>query len=170
MDCDNLALRPNCLLTKHPVIFVTGARSLFYTRPLASRQLLTYIKAHGYRTYCPPMAFRNKKKRWELLKSWLQNQSIKKCHIILSTATYTELKVFLPEFEILSYTILASEPLLQQHAITKTTFIYKIHALFLKILSSNACSYSEILPQYPSDSFYNAFLDHFINLAENEPL
>ena len=44
---ERLDLRPNCLLTRHPILFIAGARRLF--RPFDRwREAPAYLREHGY--------------------------------------------------------------------------------------------------------------------------
>ena len=58
MNLDNLVLRPNCLMTKHPLVFLTGIRSLFYYEKLGAL-LQDFIAAHGYVVKSPVLPFRS---------------------------------------------------------------------------------------------------------------
>ena len=57
MDIYNLALRPNCLMTRNPLVFITGPRSLFFYEKLGGT-LQDFVAAHGYVVLNPVLPFR----------------------------------------------------------------------------------------------------------------
>ncbi len=170
MTSNNLVLRPNCLLTKYPVIFITGTRSLFHAKPLAEPDLLHFLREHGYLVYCPPMAFRSKAGRSDMLKNWLEQLQAKKIHLILSHNTYSEFKHIWPQFNIESTTFVTHIPKIQIHLTTTMSLKYKLHELFLSLFKTNTCSSKEAFSLQKTPQLYDAVLDHLINLAENEDL
>ena len=95
MNTDNLALRPNCLLTKYPIVFLTGIRSIFFYEKLGGF-LQDFVAAHGYKVLSPILSFRSKKNRKSQLILWLKqpesnlNFQHKKFHFILSQNTFEE--------------------------------------------------------------------------------
>jgi hypothetical protein len=168
MNLDNLVLRPNCLMTKYPVVFVTGMRSLFFYPRLGS-ELQDFIKAHGYVVLSPPMPFRSKNLRFFILKRWLKNQSDKRFHFILSEKSYEEFKEIFEQYPESTFTIVPKDLSKINSQKMRTPLSYLLHKLYFKMMGLIAEPYSHTLPD-KSPEFYDGFLDHCIELAENEPI
>lgn len=163
MNSDNLALRPNCLLTKYPLVFITGKRSLFHHEKLGG-ELQDFIAAHGYVVMSPAMPFRNKASRYKHLESWLKNQKTKKFHFILGEQSYHEFAELLKQYPDSTKTLTAKN---FASINTKTDFLYRLHEVCCKFYGVSADPYNETLPE-KNIEFYNRFLDHCIELAEND--
>jgi hypothetical protein len=52
-------LTPNCLLTRHPIVFLTGRRSLFYFLSYWN-EIPAFLTAHGYQVYILPLPWKPK--------------------------------------------------------------------------------------------------------------
>jgi hypothetical protein len=52
-------LTPNCLLTRHPIAFLTGHRSLFYFLSYWN-EIPAFLTAHGYQIYVMPLPWKPK--------------------------------------------------------------------------------------------------------------
>lgn len=169
MNPENLVLRPNCLLTRKPLVFVNGARSLFYYEKLGGF-LQDYLRAHGYQVLNPVMPFRGPA-RVLALKSWLSQQSDKAFHFIVSSATDREM-----------HTLLTENP---QNTITRLDewvenaptqdrptagFAYGIHRIFCRMNGAEADPYFESAWTNRDAALYNRFLDRCVELAENDTL
>ena len=91
-------LIPNCLLTRRPLLFLTGQRSLFYFLNYWN-QIPEYLAGHGYEVFTLPLSWRNPKKRQKVLKSFLQSaeQKNKKYHILFDSSILPELQDLLSE-------------------------------------------------------------------------
>lgn len=87
-------LVPNCLLTKSPVIFVTGPRSLFYFRHYWN-DLPPYLVAHGYDVRLLRLPWSNQKQRQEWADRLLREAP---SHLIMDLPTSEELAPFLPRW------------------------------------------------------------------------
>lgn len=162
MDTDNLALRPNCLLTKYPLVFLTGRRSLFFYEKLGG-ELQNYIAAHGYVVYSPVLAFRSEALRKAGLQKWLKQQSIKQFHFILSPITRSEFSSIFENYPNSTFTHSTDVFVSTQ----REPFSYKLHKLFCTAAGFKADPYFETLPD-KSTEFYDRFLDRCIELAEND--
>jgi hypothetical protein len=155
-------------MTKYPVVFITGMRSLFFSPRLGS-ELQDFIAAHGYKVLSPPMPFRSKTQRFFVLKKWLKSQSDKNFHFILSRASYQELKEI---FELYPDSTITLVPQDLRNITTQkkqTPLSYWLHQLYFKMMGLSAEPFSDTLPD-KSPEFYDAFLDHCIDLAENESI
>jgi hypothetical protein len=82
-------LKPNCLLTRHSVVFVTGKRSLFYFRKYwnAYPEILA---EHGYEVFTLHLPWRGPQRRARFEK-FLQQQN-KQLHFICDSPTFVEFK------------------------------------------------------------------------------
>ena len=162
MDIYNLALRPNCLLTKYPFIFLNGPRSLFFHEKLGGT-LQDYMTAHGYKIHCPPLPFRGQKNRVAALKAWLKQNEIAKAHIVCGRKTALELaEAFDPVRHSITFAddFSGSE---ETHPDTR----YKLHSRFTRLMGAEPEEYSAVFP-VKNVLIYDRFLDRCIELAENE--
>lgn len=166
MITDNLALRPNCLLTKYPLVFLTGIRSLFFYEKLGG-PLQDFIAAHGYSVLSPALPFRSKNLRKAYLRTWLKQQNSKRFHFILSEKTFDELRELLKDYPDSSFTFILRDLSKFELNSPKETLLYKLHKLFCRVFGTKADPYNQTL-QDKSPEFYDRFLDHCIELAENE--
>lgn len=162
---DNLALRPNCLLTKYPLVFVSAPRSLFYHEKLGG-QLQDFIEAHGYMVFSPAMPFRSTALRRQYLSQWLSRQNFTAYHFIMADQTYNELKDVLPQTEGCTFTRL---PTIRLKDETQEPLSYQLHRLFSKTMGTLTPPHDQVLLNR-SLEFYDRFLDHCVDLAENEAL
>lgn len=162
MNTDNLALRPNCLLTKYPLAFISGPRSLFHHERLGAG-LQDFLAAHGYRVFCPVLPFRSSALRREVLRKWLAVQVDKNFHFFLSPKTQMEFGDLLqsgPETTFTNAADFAKES-------PSTPLHYRLHELFCLMNQTRADSFKDTVP-FESRAFCDRILDHCIELAENE--
>lgn len=91
-----IQLKPNCLLTRHPIVFVTGPRSIFYFKKYwnAYPEILT---EHGYEVFTLHLPWSGSQ-RGAVLQKFIREQEIlkKKYHFICDEITSAELH---PHFE-----------------------------------------------------------------------
>ena len=159
---DNLVLRPNCLLTKYPLVFISGPRSLFHFEKLGG-SLQDFLAAHGYRVFSPILPFRSKALRREVLRKWIEAQSDSSFHFFLSPETETEFG------EMLKIGSGSTTTNLARFAETKVIapLYYRLHQLFCFINQCRADDFEDTLPVRTA-AFYDRILDHCVELAENE--
>lgn len=84
-------LKPNCLLTRWPVLFLTGPRSMFYFSSYWN--LYTpYLAEHGYEVFTLHLPWNNPRLRQERFEYFLNQQESqnRKFHLVLDTPTFTE--------------------------------------------------------------------------------
>jgi len=151
-------------------------RSLFFYEKLGG-QLQDYIKAHGYTVECPPMPFRAKPQRLHSLARWLKQQSSVQFsvqssvqfHFILSEQTHHEFKSLFENHQHSTFTIIsrAFDKFSTKEA--RAPLSYRLHRLFCAALSVRTDDYHNTLPS-KNPEFYERFLDHCIELAENEQI
>lgn len=170
MDTENLALRPNCLLTKYPLVFLTGPRSLFHYEKLGG-DLQDFIAAHGYQVLSPVLPFRSRPLRRLQLGHWLRHQTGRRFHFILGENSLREFGDILAQYPESSHTVIPRDlvPWGRQKA-AREPLRYRLHRLFCSVMGIPADPFAQTLAADQSRAFYDRFLDHCIELAENEPL
>lgn len=90
-------LIPNCLLTRWPVLFVTGKRSPFYFSNYWN-VYPEFLAEHGYEVFHLYLPWRHHEKRAQTLRNFLKHQassqtkSQAKFHFMLDHESYEELK------------------------------------------------------------------------------
>ncbi len=180
MNLNNLVLRPNCLLTKNPLVFIPGPRSLFFYRSPWG-QLPQFLFEHGYVTLTLSLPFRSLLIRQLQFQNWLFQNKDKKFHFILDSLTFNELNKFLPNESTESVTVIYEKNYAQQPATSNfknfyswvpavastATSKYLLHQVFCRIFNTQTPAYSQTFSDCNLMN-YNRFLDHCINLAEND--
>ncbi len=124
-------LKPNCLLTRHPLVFVTGPRSIFYFKKYwnAYPEILT---EHGYEVFTLHLPWSGPA-RGTFLQNFLdeQNGLQKKFHFILDEITQKELSKYFEHSPVAtSLTLFKSSN--QQSTPSKNIFLsagYRLHSL-----------------------------------------
>ena len=175
MNLDNLVLRPNCLLTKSPLVFIPGPRSLFfYQKPFGL--LPEFLFEHGYISVVLSLPFRALNLRRHALKIWLMQNADKKFHFITDSATLADFSDLLDSPQTQSITVLQikSAPLPVKLAeawivpqTASASLTYLVHQLFSFCMGVKSPPYSLTFSKFNTTN-YDRFLDHCINLAENE--
>lgn len=85
----NLELHPNCLLTRSPIVFVTGRRSLFYFLNYWN-EIPGFLREHGYDVQVFTLPWRDTAKRYQLLTQFLES-SQRPVHLIADSTSKTEI-------------------------------------------------------------------------------
>lgn len=149
-------------MTKHPLVFLTGIRSLFFYEKLGA-DLQDFIAAHGYIVKCPALPFRSPQLRRKALSDWISQQKEKSFHFVLSAATQREFADIFKSCSNCTFTLTRSVKG------SKEPLTYKAHRYFCSLLGTNADPFNDTLPD-KSNAFYDRFLDRCVELAENETL
>lgn len=91
-------LKHNVLMTKNPLLFVTGKRSLFYFLKYWN-QLPEYLASHGYEVYVLPLPWRKEDLRAKTIFNFLSEKSAKnqKFHLFFDSSSYGELSSLFKE-------------------------------------------------------------------------
>lgn len=84
-------LTPNCLLTRWPVVFVTGPRSLFYFSRYWNLYPV-YLAEHGYEVFTVHLPWHSSPARRRRFKEFLQAHKNKKYHFVMDSVTLLEMK------------------------------------------------------------------------------
>ena len=165
MNTDKLALRPNCLLTRYPLVFINGVRSLFFYQQLAF-ELQDYVAEHGYMVLRPSLSFRDKTLRKQQLQNWLKQQKHEHFHFIMSSHTRNEFAVPLETYPNSSLTLTSDFMNMSATSEIPIPLSYRLHQLFCSLMGAKTESYSELLNS-PGPLLRERFLVHCVELAEN---
>ncbi len=94
-------LVPNCLLTNHPLVFVSGRKSIFYFLAYWN-SLPHWLASHGYEVFNLNLAWKNPFQRKLKLGEFLQKTSKdqRKLHLFIDSSTYLEFTEILNHSEI----------------------------------------------------------------------
>ena len=181
MNLKNLVLRPNCLMTKSPLVLVPGPRSLlFYKKPFGL--LPEFLFEHGYQTLVLPVPFSNKLRRQLAFRNWLAANPSQTFHLILDESTYHEYSDFFTQPQILSLTVIAVSAGNPGNSLKKATYFltptdlfqqlmtpigYRVHQIFCWLRGLPVTNFAQTFSNSSRETL-DRFLDHCIKLAENE--
>ncbi|KYG64904.1 hypothetical protein AZI86_11945 [Bdellovibrio bacteriovorus] len=84
-------LKPNCLLTRWPVVFVTGPRSLFYFRRYWNLYPI-FLAEHGYEVFTVHLPWRSSAARRKYMQAFLEKHKNKKYHFVMDSITAHEMQ------------------------------------------------------------------------------
>lgn len=86
-------LVPNCLLTRWPLLFISGPRSIFYFSSYWNNYT-SFLAEHGYEVYKLNLPWKNTKLRRERFKYFIdqQEKNSRHFHLVLDHPTFEELK------------------------------------------------------------------------------
>ncbi len=89
-------LKPNCLLTRYPLLFVTGPRSLFYFSNYWN-QYPVVLAEHGYEVFTLHLPWSKPTLRIQKMQDFFQVQSElgRKFHLVVDSPTYSEVGLLL---------------------------------------------------------------------------
>ena len=86
-----LQLTPNCLLTRYPIVFISGRRSLFYFLNYWN-QIPDYLREHGYLIQELKLSWRDQNKRTSQLLKFIRELEAP-CHLIGDDSIESELEL-----------------------------------------------------------------------------
>ncbi len=91
-------LKPNCLLTRWPLVFVTGPRSLFYFSTYWNLYTV-FLAEHGYEVFTLHLPWSNPQDRKARFEEFLKNQETaqKHFHFFMDAPTFAEFRDLLKE-------------------------------------------------------------------------
>lgn len=152
-------------MTKYPLVFLNGPRSLFFYEKLGG-SLQDYIQAHGYQVLYPSLSFRNKKLRILQLNEFLKKQNSEQFHFVAGPKTQLEFKEVLAQYPLSTITnpedfTISIDPNIN------ISLSYKLHMFFCHLNQTEAENYLATFP-IKNVVLYERFLDRCIDLAENE--
>lgn len=181
-------LEPNCLLTRWPILFITGHRSIFYFSSYWNIYT-SFLAEHGYEVYTLHLPWNNNRLRRERFKLFLDEQEKQQriFHIVVDMATFEELKdiIFDRKSVIVSLTELRDENFpdnnqsLYPFPIIKNSFACKsaqnpsllqtlCHKLHRQLTKQNPLPSLDTLGGNPKTAISNSLrlLEHMKTLAE----
>lgn len=179
-------LKPNCLLTRYPILFITGYKSLFYFMNYFNHQP-DFLKEHGYEVVVLNLAWKSENARNTQLLHFLKNAETqnKKFHIIYDESLHDEVAPLLIQEKYdscVSINVLCAETLKTDNSLkappipifeiilTRSTLTYmqtliwNLHRLF-SIGRPTSTPWTVGLNQNP-EANHLKILDHAVTLAE----
>jgi hypothetical protein len=151
-------------MTKSPLVFITGPRSLFFYEKLGGT-LQDFVAAHGYQVLNPVLPFRGPL-REKALSQFLERHGHGPFHFVLSHQTFGEFHQVLGRFKDSTFTY--AEDFFQYSSKEKSTPLsYRLHRLFCLLNGSKADDYPAVFPD-KNVVLLERFLDRCVELAENE--
>lgn len=161
----NWELQANRLLTRYPLVFLSGKRSLFYFMGYWN-QIPHYLASHGYEVFLKPLAWAKDEVRRTQIHQFLERQSEqgKTLHLIVDPLTRSQLDCLLTEH---SYSCLRSVTVIEPPELSSppNPLFWKIHLLLTK---QNPKLSIQALGFRLSDSLKNIYLDRCQFLAERD--
>lgn len=89
----DLELRPNCLLTRSPIVFVTGRRSLLYFLNYWN-EIPGFLREHGYEVRVCSLPWRDSANRFQTLSRFLDSAN-RPVHLIADSTSRAEVEKLL---------------------------------------------------------------------------
>lgn len=164
----NFTLRPNCLLTRRPIWFLTPPRSLFfYKNPWG--YVTHFLYEHGYAVDIFRLDFQNITHQKIKIQTHLLDLSHK--HLFMDRVTYANLKPILQQIEGSTITVISSknESTTEYYSIlskdSRFSLTYWLHQKWCRILNLNTPNNAEIM-HFIDVATRDRLLDHCIRLAE----
>ena len=159
-------LRPNCLITRRPLVFLTPPRSIFhYKNPWAEISHILY--EHGYKVEIFQLPFQNINAQKKVLIS--EKIRLQNSHVFMDSVTFENLKTELTVLNDSTLTVIGSPPLNDVLNFKPDNrpcpLRYFIHQIWCQILGLKTPAYNELLIRNTEKSWYS-FLDHCVQLAE----
>ncbi len=153
-------------MTRNPLVFITGPRSLFFYEKLGGT-LQDYIAGHGYVVLNPALPFRGTMRPLALTR-FLENRQEKAFHFVLSHYTQKEFAEVFKKYPHSTFTFAEDFKEYFQRKNISPSLSYRLHQIFCKLNGSSTDSFTAVFPD-KNVVLYERFLDHCIELAENEP-
>lgn len=160
-----LALRPNCLLTRRPIVFISPTLGpFFYKKPWS--EALHFLYEHGYKVSLCRLPFNDSEKRTQTFVS----KNIESSHLIMDKNTFYEVRGYLAQLKNCTVTVISDSVIDNPYYTLITNYPVKgfLFSLHQKWLSSHQ------LPTYSGSEIFHKstikdldrLLDHCIFLAE----
>lgn len=145
-------LQPNCLLTRYPVVFLTGPRSIFYFRKYWNA-FPVYLAEHGYEVFTVHLPWKGPARKQKLREFLAEQERTEKVfHFVVDAATSVELaEVLHASPAVLSQTIPpASAGNLRAGIFSELSFFLHRYARFNS--TSIAPTLSELGANFPANT------------------
>lgn len=161
-------LRPNCLLTRRPILFLTPPRSLFFYNN-AYGFVAHVLFEHGYNVDIYQLPFQNI--QFKKLNLHKNVADLNHCHLFIDSTTAHDLKDELKLILNSTITVIGSAENLNSDYFVfhpkykKKSFLYWLHQKWCNLQGLQCPSYSETLNECP-ENIWHQLLDHCVQLAE----
>lgn len=129
---NDFALTPNCLLTRYPLVFIPGKRSLFYFMEYFN-ELPRYLAEHGFEVYKAHLPWQDSSARKDHCVKLLESNRTQ-VHLVLTEDTWIELSPALKNHpKIASITLLSAKTdhPVSSHPWSLSKIIWNLHARFV---------------------------------------
>jgi hypothetical protein len=169
-SAQRLQLKPNCLLTRREIVFLTPPRSLFfYKNPWV--EIMTILSEHGYKTRLFQLPFHNIQFQKKVITRGMDNLNHK--HLILDCVTYANLFSELQSLKNSTITVIATnnnKVLNQDHfwfnpAEVRFSLSYWFHQKWCVVRQIKTPNRAETMMIF-SKATWHALIDHCVRLAE----
>lgn len=165
-------LKPNCLLTRRPLLFLTPPRSLFYYKSPWGL-IMHILSEHGYKVDIWQLPFQNiQNQKMQILRC---KSELSKKHLFMDGITYKNLKSELSEIKKSTMTVISkdtpkdtifeSQTYLFRPLDSAFSINYWLHQKWHGLFRYETPSYAETLSQCTEKSWHQ-LLNHCVNLAE----
>jgi len=174
-----MKLRPNCLLTRKPILFITPCRSPFYYKKPWGK-FIELLSSHGYNVEILQLPFQNTKLRRQSIEHQITNMNSK--HIVVDHVTFEETKDLLASIQNSTLTVITSkvnflknnnspkcnnDKYFQIQSSTENPIftLYALHELYMSLCKQKIPHSTELYISI-NENDKNVILNHFIKLAE----
>lgn len=95
-DTWDFELKPNCLLTRWPILFITGRRSLFYFSKYWNHYP-SFLAEHGYEVFTLHLPWNKKEQRLKRMADFfkMRSEEGRRFHLVMDSETMDELRKLL---------------------------------------------------------------------------
>lgn len=159
------ALKPNCLLTRRPLIWLTPPRSIFYYK-LPWSDILELLYEHGYKARLFQLPFQNNNLKKQVLKQNIAE--LQYAHIFVDSITYEICKSELMQLTTSTITVIgdANDPVFSFKPQNKhRSLSYFLHQKWCRFLKQATPASSNTFISC-SETTWHKLLDHCVDLAE----
>ena len=162
------ALKPNCLLTRRPLVFLSPVRSLFFYKNPWGR-IIHILFEHGYKIDLFQLPFQNiQQQKIRLNKNAAE---LSKKHLFMDSVTYENLKDEFSEIQMSTITVISTDPISNSNYFvfkpqdSKFSVTYWLHQKWCALQGLKTPNYNEMLSRCSESTWYQ-LLDHCVHLAE----
>jgi hypothetical protein len=160
-------LIPNCLLTRYPLLFVTGERSVFYFRNYWNT-LPQLLREHGYEVEVLELPWRANH-RAHLLQLYLRRHPQQRFHLVGDCTSATLLQQFRQTPQIVSSTMLSAIEVHRRPALPyRLSFATHQAVCRLRGLTAPHLEELGLISQKEQSSYLQQMLRLCISLAEDD--
>lgn len=171
----NFALKPNCLLTRHQIVFIPGKKSLFYFANYWN-SIPAYLQEHGYQVTELALPWRHEKARQLELKSYFFDNAHETKYHVIASGQEEALWIKQQQF---SSVLSISTPDIEQRSTITPSDLTPNGLLYIRNLQNNRSSHSFVRFYYnlvlffhciATDSLISFFHRPFLELAMDQSI